>query len=503
MRLVKGFLLIIVLLTIVSSCKDKELYKIVRYHNNGSTSVIEWFKNSYSEKNLFKTLEYSKKGKLIQEELINGNDIKTTKYYTNEQQKSAYEYKDGLRYGKWQFWHENSVLENEITYVNGMLQGDDILFDKDKEIIGKGTFNNGTGQFKSWFKNKSKKSELVLKNGKGKMIEYFESGVKKKETEYLNCMQNGKGREWYKSGNLKIKVSLKNDKLHGEKYEWHEDGGKKLKANFKNGKSHGKYFEWNKEGRLIGEGNFDKGNGTWKAWDDKGKLKMDGSFKGAAFTGIMQRYNEKGVKIGEIYLKEDQYDGVSKEWDDNGKLIRKMTFKEGKTLDIYTPPISGTKLEFKLKDIKEEKLIKKGYLKLEVVRFVQNSSSNSFGTCGKNLGEQFIKISENFYIGRNVYGFKEKTKCSGFGIYLKRSDVNTFSWEWYNHKGLNIYEKLQGEGYVEVNYKKFGECWYIASMKFYKTNTLRAHRSGTWSSETEWTCEIADGSYIDWTIHEE
>jgi len=114
----------------------------------------------------------------------------------------------------------------------------------------------------------------------------------------------------------------------------------------------------------------------------------------------------------------------------------------------------------------------------------------------------YIKLYDDFIIGMNNYGYKDKRSITGFGIWLNRLNSHTFSWEWYNQTNEHRYKKLQGNGELEVEYKKRDGYWVISKIKFIGEHTFRAKKINIFTmvnpSKEDWHCIILDGSYIEW-----
>ena len=82
---------------------------------------------------------------------------------------------------------------------------------------------NGYGKIKEYYNNGQLKFESEYLNGKimGKRKEYYENGKLKFEGEYLNGKRNGKGKEYNDKGNLLFEGEYFNDnRLNGKEYEY-------------------------------------------------------------------------------------------------------------------------------------------------------------------------------------------------------------------------------------------------------------------------------------------
>jgi len=62
-----------------------------------------------------------------------------------------------------------------------------------------------------------------LKNGNGKVKEYYYDGVLEFEGEYLNGKRHGKGKEYYHNGDLEYEGEYLNGKRNGKGFEYKKD----------------------------------------------------------------------------------------------------------------------------------------------------------------------------------------------------------------------------------------------------------------------------------------
>jgi antitoxin component YwqK of YwqJK toxin-antitoxin module len=132
------------------------------------------------------------------------------------------------------------------------------------------------GEIKSWYNKDVKQAEGFVENGQriGIWKLYYENGKLKKQSVYLNNVENGEEIFWSESGKIQKKGSYINGKLNG-KYEWFYDNGqKKQEGYFVDGKEDSTWSDWYENGKpkMVGHfTNFEK-NGTWTWWDEKGNI---------------------------------------------------------------------------------------------------------------------------------------------------------------------------------------------------------------------------------------
>ena len=144
------------------------------------------------------------------------------------------------------------------TYLNGKRHGKGISFHDDGHF--EGEFLN---DYLIEGKGYDRKDRLVFeleRNGIGK--EYYDNGNLKFEGEYINEKKNGKGKYYYKNGKLSIEGEYKDGKLNGKVKKYDINGKITFEGEYKNGdtwsgKENGKDFQgeylngrrWNGKGR--------------------------------------------------------------------------------------------------------------------------------------------------------------------------------------------------------------------------------------------------------------
>lgn len=184
--------------------------------------------------------------------------------------------------------------------VEDIVRKDGLAFEKNATIpfTGKalGYFSNGdvqtiveykdgimNGELKSWYKNNAKQIEGFVDKGKqtGTWKLYYETGILKKQTNYLNGLENGEEIFWFENGKIEKKGSYLSGKLNG-KYEWYyENGQKKQEGFFVNGKEDSTWNEWHENGKLKMIGHFSnlEKNGEWIWWDENSKITTSKVYK--------------------------------------------------------------------------------------------------------------------------------------------------------------------------------------------------------------------------------
>jgi hypothetical protein len=166
-------------------------------------------------------------------------------------------------------------------------------------------------------------------------------------------------------------------------------------------------------------------------------------------------------------------------------------------------------IKYRLLDAKNNKILNEQTLYIKSIDLkYRNITSDE----EKYFEDRQVKLSNDFVLGLNNYGYKNKDCIDGFGIWLNSIEKALFSWEWYEQIDGTTFKKLQGEGQLKVEFRQRGIYSEIAKMTFVGDHTLRAQnlkakkvgfianvlRFFTNSVEEDWYCIVLDGSYIIW-----
>lgn len=228
------------------------------------------------------------------------------------------QYKDGLKSGKWVYYHPTD------TYVHVVEYYDHHTYQTLKRVISTEIYSNGVLETKlNWLKSDDS-GNLT----QGHFEEWYRSGGKKREGETSgidsrgNPIQNGKWKEWYENGSLRLEGNFRSGKEHGEVSEWYENGRKKSKSNFISGKKHGESLSWYENGQKSNHTSYSHGilTGLGRGWYENGQLFLTGNTIDGKFDGQVRQYYENGKSWKTVHYSMGKKHGNWKEWDEKGKL---------------------------------------------------------------------------------------------------------------------------------------------------------------------------------------
>ena len=128
-------------------------------------------------------------------------------------------------------YYEDKSLKAELTYTNGILEG----------------------EAKQYYQSGKLKSTAIFSKGllNGQCIGYYESGNIEYEENYLDDELNGSVKDYYENGQLKAELNYKNGKLDGLEKEYHENGQLYIEENYKDGKLEGESTNYDEKGNIT------------------------------------------------------------------------------------------------------------------------------------------------------------------------------------------------------------------------------------------------------------
>lgn len=111
--------------------------------------------------------------------------------------------------------------------------------------------------------------------------EYYDDGSKLSKVTYVDGKFHGDVRFWFRNGNLQTKGEYKHGVPVGKHTEWHENTYPKSVTFYDSKGKQMSYTEWNQDQQKIVEGKFLNGkeDGSWKFYDERGKLVKEEIFK--------------------------------------------------------------------------------------------------------------------------------------------------------------------------------------------------------------------------------
>jgi antitoxin component YwqK of YwqJK toxin-antitoxin module len=289
-----------------------------------------------------------------------------------------------------------------------------------------------TNETKNWLEGSSgtgsndQEGNSVVSNKKSSNVD--ESKYKKADGPYEQ-----------KSGDGKIEITgeHKNQKQHGT-WKFYDNNGKVLKMEtYKEGVLEGPYENYNENGTPDEKGAYANGNksGVWTKYDSDGSVKEEVTYKNGEYDGKTTSY-VGGKKRYEWNYVNGKQDGEQKNYSDRGlyNLIESYTLKDGKKEGICkTYDETGS--------LHEEDFYKNGLRNGICIRYRDNSK---------------VKAEEQNYIDGKKEGvyrhFDATGKMDRKGQYVK--DEKDGRWEEYDGGKLS---KVQN---FKMGQKDGNQEWY-------------------------------------------
>jgi antitoxin component YwqK of YwqJK toxin-antitoxin module len=248
--------------------------KTYSYYNDGTIKYVGNYKNSllsgisewYNQKGQIEHSVMYENDSIITFQIahdINGNITlkngagKMYNYYNNGTIKCVGNYKNSLLSGISKCYYQNGQIEQSSMYENGLLK-------KVTHYFKNGIINKiqkyKSGSIKSIQIAHDINGNIILENGTGKVILYFDTEEIEYEAEYINSKRTGVAKWYYKNGQLKKSTLFKND-LRIEVLDSFDKNGKKRDP-----------------GTLKG------GNGTWIEYGENGVIEKTDTYKNGILT---------------------------------------------------------------------------------------------------------------------------------------------------------------------------------------------------------------------------
>lgn len=285
-------------------------------------------------------------------------------YFSNGKIKSEGNRKDYLLDSIWKFYRDNGTLSQIISYQNDLKDGVEVYYDSLERKVRSFTYQGNVKQ--------------------GEYLVYFQSGKVKEQGSYENNVLSGLLKEFDESdGRLITKTTYKNGLIYSqEKLNRYDGSGKKIgfwqeqypfgelkeEGNYVNGLKHGLFKYYNRQGvfekylyyemgQLVQNEEQTKFIEVKKEYDEKGRLKQIGSYRGAVKHGHFQSVDSTGNMIStRIYLNdqlisEGRFDSLGREIGEwkyfyQGGEIRSIgNFKQGKKHGNWTYLFENGKIE--------------------------------------------------------------------------------------------------------------------------------------------------------------
>lgn len=169
----------------------------------------------------------------------------------------------------------------------------------------KGKKENGISTW--YFDNGSKELEINYKEGvpEGMTTRWYYSGQKELQEQYKSGKKDGQSLKWNIQGRLIEEVNFKNDSLHGSYIQYYENGQVKIEGSYNMGKFDSTWTYYNISGMKVGDGEYEKGSGTQRAYYPNGKVRLLVPYRNNQRNGFEITYDKDGKEIKRVLFEND------------------------------------------------------------------------------------------------------------------------------------------------------------------------------------------------------
>lgn len=224
--------------------------------------------------------------------------------------KEYYEYKDGLKHGK---------FEEYSIYGYPTLTGE---FDQGKK----------SGEWMYAYYTGDKEKIVHFKDDKlhGAYENFYDNGKTKVEGEYNMGLKTGVWTWYTNEGKVDMTGAFLEDQQHGDWTYYFPEGGVSYKAQFKEGLKDGEWKYNYKNGKRYRIGNYqsDKKEGLWETWYENEVLLMSGSYKEGKEEGKWENYWENGELKNVSTFTAGKLNGEWKSYHQSGRLSLKGEYTD-------------------------------------------------------------------------------------------------------------------------------------------------------------------------------
>lgn len=228
---------------------------------------------------------------------------------------------NGLKQGAWKKFYPNQKVRYQGTFKDGKPVGEMVRFYENGSVQAKLDYSaaaprvvaklyreSGKGLAHGFYLDKKKDSTWFYFSEDGKWVTSIER--------YRNCVPDGNWEIFYpESEQVSERSSWKNGVMDGPYREFFENGVVKLKSEYVNGKLEGKGLRYYPSGKLKGEGLY-RGSlriGDWVFYTEEGEVDLIDHYNQEGDLVKSEDFGEKEVPYYEetkIYTEEDIMEGL-------------------------------------------------------------------------------------------------------------------------------------------------------------------------------------------------
>ena len=253
-------------------------------------------------------------------------------YYENGRKKAIGRFKKGVPKGYWKYYFENGNIKSEGKLSGSSKEGFWKFYYENDGVKSSGNYakNQKDGIWNYFFEDGAIKAQTIIKKGIGQYTEFYPSGDRRMEGQNIRDKSEGEWIYYYESGEIEAVGDFENGLRTGEWIYYHKNGEKAATGIYKDGSRQGewKYFHDNGElsqsgmitddqkdgywklfyptGEIMGEAQFQKGDGEFSEYYPSGNQKSKGYIQSGKKSGTWYYYSDLGHLEGEADLEDDE-----------------------------------------------------------------------------------------------------------------------------------------------------------------------------------------------------
>ena len=226
-----------------------------------------------------------------------------------------------------EWFHDNGVIQQETSYLDGLEHGSAIWWHEDGTRAGQCMYEMG-----------------VLN---GPMVQWHPGGVAKEmQVQYQSGKMDGREIWWHENGFEESITTHVKGVMQGMAVGWFEDGSKSWQANWVDGKTQGQYVEWYSTGQVMGVANYVFGEKTGREtrWFEDGEKAMEVEWKTGVRHGNMIEYYDNGKKMSQTPYINGLRQGNGVGWHENEQKAFDVLYYAGEEVRVIEYDENGKRI---------------------------------------------------------------------------------------------------------------------------------------------------------------
>ncbi len=230
----------------------------------------------------------------------------------------------GRRTGDFVQFHPNNSIRLSGMLINDQWFGDVLEYHTNGQLNASMKYkaDKKDGDFTSYYIDGKVKQKGKYEEDKvvGDFESYFSNGQLERKGRYKNDVQVGKWLNYYSNGQLEEELEYDdNGKLNAIQKGYDIDGKPHYEMEYKSGELQSFTF-YDKTGKILARAKRDAKNFTYKYYNPRGVLKIEGAFEKDKKTGVWTYFSDYGTKDKEVNYVDGKVDGKTKTFYPNGEV---------------------------------------------------------------------------------------------------------------------------------------------------------------------------------------